>query len=555
MNEVKRTLRRMALYYLLLALNIIPNAGIVSDSFPTRNLSAIYLLTLCVCLVLYYYHRVTPSGGLSAMMKAISWMSLLLILLRGVKYSVFAEVGTLDRHIWYLYYVPMLLIPLFLFYISLFVAPKRTDRTIGKWLWTAAVTAVFAILILTNDLHQLVFVFEPGFNNWDDSYSYGLLFYFITVWRYSLYAAAIVILTLKCRITSSKKNAWIIIIPFAVGIVLNTLLVTGRFPKYNGNNLIEFPELLICTVAVVLESCIQLGLIPTNTDYGKLFRRFSISAQITDRNRNSIYSSESAAALSPSQLALPSGSRVGEHTVMNRMEIPGGYGFWQDDMTEIDRLNAELEEAKEGLSQESELIRLRNELKEKQTKIEQRTLVYDTIAKRTQRQSQLISQLASAARRTDSAQQKEELKNRITLLGSYIKRYANLMLLSQQSSVIEAGELGLSVSEVLRYLNLYGVPGEYVGNADCLIKADCALAAFEAFEILLESNIGNLTGAFVNLSELDGVLFKLNLENMQSGLDGGTVKRLADVGVSYEINTEDSVAYIRFTLPKGGEAV
>ena len=76
MNEVKRTLRRMALYYLLLALNIIPNAGIgiVSDSFPTRNLSAIYLLTLCVCLVLYYYHRVTPSGGLSAMMKAISWM-------------------------------------------------------------------------------------------------------------------------------------------------------------------------------------------------------------------------------------------------------------------------------------------------------------------------------------------------------------------------------------------------------------------------------------------------------------------------------------------------
>ena len=129
------------------------------------------------------------------------------------------------------------------------------------------------------------------------------------------------------------------------------------------------------------------------------------------------------------------------------------------------------------------------------------------------------------------------------------------MLLSQQSSVIEAGELGLSVSEVLRYLNLYGVPGEYVGNADCLIKADCALAAFEAFEILLESNIGNLTGAFVNLSELDGVLFKLNLENMQSGLDGGTVKRLADVGVSYEINTEDSVAYIRFILPKGGEAV
>ena len=118
MHEVKSTLKRLALYYLLLAVNIIPCASILPDRFPTRNVSSIYLLFLSVCLVLYYAYRLPRAGGLSVIMKSLSCMALLLILLRGIKYSVFAGVDVLARHTWYLYYVPMLLIPLFFFYIE-----------------------------------------------------------------------------------------------------------------------------------------------------------------------------------------------------------------------------------------------------------------------------------------------------------------------------------------------------------------------------------------------------------------------------------------------------
>ena len=44
MNEVKTTFRRMVFYYFLMAINIIPNARIIPDSFPTLNVSFIYLL-------------------------------------------------------------------------------------------------------------------------------------------------------------------------------------------------------------------------------------------------------------------------------------------------------------------------------------------------------------------------------------------------------------------------------------------------------------------------------------------------------------------------------
>lgn len=548
MKEVKKTFKHMAFYYLLLAINIIPSANIIPDNFPTRNVSAIYLLTLCICLCLYYSHRILKAGGLSVMMKALSWVALLLILLRGIKYSAFAEVAVLARHTWYFYYVPMLLLPLLFFYISLMVSPGEELRFKKRWLWALAVTLIFVILIMTNDLHQLVFSFQHDFINWDNDYSHGWMFYVITAWQYLLYLVAIIILIVKCRIGSSRKNAWIILIPSAIGAVLNTLLLTGEMPKINHTNIIEFPETLIFTVAIVLECCIQLGLIPANTDYGKLFRKFSISAQITDRQGVPVYSSSSSAPLTKEQLNLQSGARIGEHTVLHKMEIPGGLGFWQDDMTELDRLNDELAEAKESLSQEAELIRLRSELKEKETKTRQRTLVYDTIAKRNERQSQLISELAKTARLSDNVTVKEECRSRITLLGAYIKRYANLMLISQEGGVVEAGELALAVSEVLRYLNYCTVPGELVNNAKCTINAAAALSVFEAFETLLENSITNLKGAFVNLSEQgNNVILKLTLENV--------TESLPELEFITEQQQEDGVTYICFSLPKGGEAV
>lgn len=545
----------MSVYYLLLAVNIIPCASIIPDSFPTRNLSAIYLLFLSACLILYYSHRVTQTGRLSPFMKSISWMEMLIILLRGIKYSVFAEVGALARHVWYLYYVPMLLLPLFLFCISLLVAPKKDFRIPKGWYPALALTVTFIVLVLTNDLHQLIFRFRPGFDNWDNDYSYGLLFYLLTAWQYGLYLAAITVLALKSRLVSSRKSAWIVAIPLAIGAALNILLVTGKMPRINGSNIIEFPEALFFTVAVLLECCMQLGLIPTNTDYGKLFREFSIAAQITDRKGNPVYSSRSAAPLTAEQFATPDGGRIGAHTVLHKMEIPGGFGFWQDDMTGIDRLNDELAEAKSKLSEEAELIRLKNELKEKETKTVQRTLVYDAIAKRTQKQSQAISKLAEAARKSDDLSLKEKYRNDILLLSAYIKRYANLTLLAEESSTVALGELVLSVSEVLRYLNFCGIPGELVSNADCTVDGGAALAVFEAFEILLESNKPYLRGVFVNISADENATLKLTLENPKTPLAAETKYALSRAGVNTESSNEDNLAYICFTLKKGGGAV
>lgn len=555
MNEVKTTLSRLSLYYLLLALNILPCASILPDVFPTRNVSTLYLLVLTVIMIRYYSYRLLPAGLLSVMMRSLSWMAFFLILLRALKYSVFAGVPILARHMWYLYYVPMLLIPLLFFGISLLVSPKDGSPVPRVWYAAAAITAVLIVLVLTNDLHEQIFRFAPGFADWDNDYTYGWTYFLIFAWQFVLYLATVVLLVFKCRVGSAKKYAWLTGIPFLTGIVMIVLLLIERMPRLNGTYIIEFPEALIFMVAGVLECCMQLGLIPTNKGYGKLFGLLSLSAQITDRKGAPVYLSRTATALIPAQFAASDGTRVDAHTVLHKMEVPGGYGFWQDDITEIDRLNEELEEAKEGLSQEAELIRLRCALREKQTRIEQRTAMYDTIARRTARQSQAIYDLAETGRLSSDRTVKETCCARITLLAAYLKRYANLVLLSYESRTIETGELGLSFSEVLRYLNFAGIPGELVNTAAGTVPAEAALAVFETFGTLLEADLDSLRGAFVNLSSKERTVCKLTLENLQAAVPAEESEALSRAGVTIETVREDDVAYVSFTFPEGGRAV
>ena len=549
MSEVKKTLKRLALYLLLLALTIFHSFGIIPQRFPTWSLSSIYLMFLCTCLILYYTCRVVRPGWLKRMLTGISWMLFLFMFLRGVKYSIFIQVDILARYTWYLFYVPMLLMPLFFFYISLLVSEDQEETALRMWRHPLWITLVLIFLVLTNDFHHQAFRFHLGLAYWDSASIHGWVFYCCTAWQYLLYFISVLILVKKCSISTSKQNAWLILLPFTMGISMLLLHLTKNMVKLNGEEIVEFPEILCWMVACVLECCIQLGLIPTNEGYSKLFRFFSISIQITDQFGKPVYKSAAAAELTKEQIFASKDLRIGEHSILHRMEIPGGFGFWQDDVTELDRLNAELAEIRNKLSEEAKLTRLQNTLREKQAKIEQRTLLYDTIARRIRGQSQEISRIAQEARNSSDKALKDSHRKRILLLGAYIKRYANLMLLSEVGQVIEAGELGLSVAEVLRYLNLCGIPAEIMHRAQGKISANAAITVFEAFKTLLDTDFSSLQGVFSNFYNQEGIVFKLTLENLCASLSASMEEKLSGAGITTTLECEDNVTYVCFFCP------
>lgn len=544
----------MAFFYLLLAINIIPNCDLIPCRFPFENISALYLFALTSCLLLHYYKRVAQHPKLRGLMLKLAFMEVLLILLRGIKYSVFGSIYFLSRYTWYLFYIPMLFIPVLLFYIALYIDAKEEQKIRKKWGWVAVVTVVLILFVLTNDLHQMVYRFNPGFENWDQDYSHGWVFPILTAWEYGFYVIPVIILLIKCRISKVKSQAWLILIPFVLGITMILLKFTDTMPKINDISLLQFPEMFCCMTAGILECCMQLGIIPTNESYRDLMKKTSVPVQITDRAGKVIYKSEAAKELTKKQFSSPDKTRIEEHTILRRMDIPGGYGFWENDVTELDRLNEELKKAGESLTEEAELVRLQNELKEKQATVEQRTMLYDTIARRTQNQSQTISRISEQGLKSADPEIKDQCRKHIALLGAYIKRYANLMLLAE-AGTISVNELALSVTEVFRFLNRYGVPGELLSAVEGTVPAEEALAVFEAFEILLEHYLEDLKGAFVNLDLTeDTLVFRLTLENVRTEVPTSVTEKLFAAGIQTAAEYEDNIGYVCFEFPKGGES-
>lgn len=554
MNEVKTSLKRLLFFYLLLAVNILPNTDIIPCRFPLENISSLYLFALTCCMFLSYYRRVVEQRKLRSLMLTLASMEMLLILLRGIKYSVFGSVHFLARYTWYLFFIPMLMIPVLLFYISLYIYAKDEREIKRRWGWVMAVTVLLILLVFTNDLHQQIYRFNPGFENWDRDYSHGWVFYVVTAWEYGFYIISGIMLVIKCRISKVKSQAWLILLAFVLGVTMVLLKFTDTMPRINNISILQFPEMLCCMVASMLECCMQLGMIPTNENYRKLMKETSVPVQITDRAGKVIFKSDEAKALTPEQFVAADNTRIGAHTILRRIDIPGGYGFLENDVSELDRLNAELEEAGGALTEEAELVRLQNELKEKQAKIEQRTMVYDMIAKGTQEQSLAISRISETALQSDDPDVKDRCRKHIAMLGAYIKRYANLMLLASDGQPINISEVGLSVMEVLRYLNRYGIPGEMVNSVSGELAVEDALAVFEAFETLLENQLSYITGAFVNLDLDDGgLLFRLMLENFTGEIPESVYEKLRKENIRTTLEYEDQIGYICFCLPKGGE--
>ena len=92
----------------------------------------------------------------------IFWMTV-----RTIRYSL-DECMWLMRYLWYLYYLPMLLIPLLAVFIALSLGKPESFR-LPKWTEFLYIpTVALLLLVLTNDLHQLVFFFSCGCGRVDE---------------------------------------------------------------------------------------------------------------------------------------------------------------------------------------------------------------------------------------------------------------------------------------------------------------------------------------------------------------------------------------------------
>lgn len=468
------------------------------------------------------------------------------LILRTCKWEFIAQNGThLGRYLWYSYYIPMVFVPLLGVFIIDHIGKAENYKTPNslKYMYIPATFLVTAVF--TNDLHQLVFSFPNGLENSESDCIYYILYYITMAWFILLGIYFVVMLIKKSRVPGSKHFQKLPAVILCISIVFWALYCLHIV----GGDLAAIDCIMIIAL---LESAIQIGLIPSNTNYNELFRNSTVSAQIVDADYQLCMVSGTATPLSEDVMRSAEAEPVDlGDTILHSKAITGGHVLWQDDVKQINDLIEQLRDTQERLGESNELLKAELELKENRAGTEEKSRLYDRIAKEVAVQLAKAEELLKLAQ-TDPKQTKSAI-SKVSVICAYIKRRGNLLMLGEEGNIIPAIELEYCIRESLDNLRLGDVFTSLDSKCDGTLKLEHAVVAFDFYENIVERLLDDATAMLIHLDCKDGFI-KMRLQiGCNQDIAEHTLSELSIPCGTFEWDIQDEDVTVTLLLSEGGD--
>lgn len=425
-------------------------------------------------------------------------LMLLWLILRTLKYS-FVTGPAAGRYIWYLYYLPMLFLPLLGVYIALSMGKSEDYRLSRGTGMLSIIPAALFLLVITNDLHQQVFAFKSGVPGLPVSgtYSYRPLYFICLGWMVVCMAFSLVCLFRKSRIPSGEGKR---IMPFVLGcaMLLYGILYLSGIPAVRwwfGDMNVMFCLLY----AAIYESCIRCRMIPSNTGYVELFEASTLAACIADRSGRIVLRSRAAGEdmtcpQEGQRIVRPDGMRI------SSAPISGGYAVWQDNVRQLAELRTRLNANKEEMERNKKKLKDAYLVQKSLHELTEKNRIYNELEAKHSRQTAQMRQMLAQCERSGPAERRSLLK-KVLLLGTYIKRSANLYFLSSEYQWLPQQELRLTVDEAVRALTACGTECGVIYRTTEPMRASEVVRLFDLLEIVAETTVDDLHSLFISVSD------------------------------------------------------
>ena len=477
---------------------------------------------------------------------AVSALMIFWMTVRSIRYSL-EEALWVMRHLWYLYYLPMLFIPLLAVFIALSLGKPESFR-LPKWTVLLYIpTAALLLLVLTNDLHQLVFRFPEDAVVWMNEYRYGIVYFPVVGWMVLCALTALVIMLVKCRVPNSRK---VLVLPF-VPVVLSVI--------YGALYIFQLPWLRLIAgdvtvvfcllIAATLESCIQCGLIQSNTHYNDLLLSCTLRVQLTDPEYQRLLSSRSAEPI-PLQIMRQTETgpvRLDGGLRLSGAPVRGGHVLWTEDVSELLEVLEELQDVKDSLEDNNALLRAEYTLKAREAHIAEQDRLYNIIQRETAPRIKLLAELTDAFETIGDEAQRKQILGKMAVIGAYLKRRSNLIFLADKTPLFQEKELHLTFGESMDNLELCGITCGLLSELEGPVEARQLMKMYDLFEEILERSIDTMTTITVWIGPADGALrITINTDSAAdlSPLGSDSVSALRD---------EDGEWQLCMVLRAGGE--
>ena len=409
---------------------------------------------------------------------------ILFFLTQAIKYRVLDYHPTLMRYAWYSYYIPLVMICIFFLMACIsFLNTKFNEKLL------LIPAALLVLIVLTNDLHHLVFIPVAGetFDGEKGSYTRNFMFYLIYAYYFICVIAGLVILVIAFRSRKELRRKTVYPFLFLVPwVVITSLLFYVIMPKYHEPY--KEPDIFIFGVIGVIEICIYCGLIPHNENYIGFFKGSRIPAVITDKTLSPVYETDIKLDADAATLEQAVNSPVynsSPELKISGMPVHGGYVFWGTDESSIRKLNKELEEANQTLSAGNELLKKENELRASEISVKERERLDRLTSQKMRPYLDRIERLLENA--GSDEQGFEHTIERVSSLNCVVKRGANMLLCADENGTVEAKELMYAVKELATvYEAADTLRAQVIHFQDFTLSADDMIALLDSVRILLD---------------------------------------------------------------------
>lgn len=451
----------------------------------------------------------------------------------------------LVRYLWYGFYVGMLFVPTLGAFVINYLGKPETYKHPKRLNLLLIPPVLLLTAVFTNDLHQQVFVFYNGISNFHGEYGYDWLYFLNMGWFIGMGFYFVIMTLAKSRVPGSKKLQKMPILIMAGAV----LFWIGYCMKLYKCDL----TVMDCFIIVLLLECsIQSGLLPSNRNYRQIFDATTVPVMIMDKDYQPHYASAGVLPIPEEKVReTENGTVLLGNTLLNSAPIQVGYVIWQDDITQLNALKANLQDAVMMIEKENDLLQAESEVKKKRAKAEEQNRLYDRIVSEVK--PQLVKAEALICRIEAQPDPDRKLIAQLSVLGSFIKRRGNLLLLGEDNLKNQAVELEYCLRESLENLRLGDVLTSL--NAGCIgeLKNETIVAVYDFYERIVESLFDHLTAVMVNLNCKSGVLGM----NLRLGCTQEPTQEIFDTlsvscgSFTYEIMDEDVVVNLTVFEDRG----
>lgn len=205
----------------------------------------------------------------------------------------------------------------------------------------------------------------------------------------------------------------------------------------------------------------------------------------------------------------------------------------------------------EELCDTGDVIKAESEQKEYWLRVMEKSRLYDLIEEQTASQIAFLKTTISKLKNTESLEDAKKLLSEIVVVGTYIKRKSNLMLICGEKDVVDVQELKLCINETAKNLRLYGIDCKVNFEIKGLLMSVLINGIYDFFEFVIESCLNSMKSILIFVGK-ENENYKVNI-SVQCDTNLSLLNEQIPMLVSeYD---EDGIWYLSLTFDKGGETV